>query len=127
MKEIREKIEAKYSNALIDLENGHYSNRDGLIGNIEAYMDLLALIPKPRTEEEVLKEFEDLGYSFQETKFDDVDTLAIGKDKRLIYIYKNVKRYRLVAFNRSGTPTPDVIGIQEHKLLNELFECWGWI
>lgn len=69
-----------------------------------------------------LKELEKFGYS----KIGDVDTLEIGKDESLIYIYKNVKRYRLVAFNKSGFPTPDVIGIQEQKLLNELFECWNW-
>lgn len=127
MKKIREIIVQKLESSKLDLENRHYTNKDRLIGNIEAYVDLLVLIPKPRKEEEILKDFENLGYSFQKIKIGEVDTLQIEKDNNLIYIYKNVKRYRLVAFNKSGTATPDVIGIQEHKLLNELFAIWGWL
>lgn len=71
-------------------------------------------IPKPRTEEEILNDFEDLGYHC----FEDRGVLTLRKNNVHIYIYRNDKSYRCVNY---------YISLQEHKLLNELFSLWGWI
>lgn len=125
MKKIRELIETKLANAKLDLANRHYSNKDGLIGNIEAYQDLLALIPKHRTEEEILKDFEKMGYEVRKT--DKTLTFRKHEDEEIfIRIEYEFKRYSKYDAGLYEMPYED-ISIQEHKLLNELFSLWGWI
>jgi hypothetical protein len=80
-----------------------------------------------RTEEEVLKDFEKLGY--------EVDNDEIALELYLheeigfiinnveIFISKRKKRYIV----RNLNDTSQSIGMEEHKLLNELFAIWGWI
>lgn len=91
-----------------------------LEGQIEAYQDCLNLFPAPRTEADILKDFEKLGYA----------VAFVSKENRLllyktngdtIFIYKNTKEYEKCDTIQSINFT-----IQEHKLLNELFEAWGW-
>lgn len=117
MKKIRELIETKLENAKLDLANKHYSNKDGLIGNIEAYQDLLALIPKPRTEQEILKDFEKLEYEVVRNDDGWLELEIVGTNVSIM-ICKLDKSYDL-----TGEP----LTVQEHKLLNELFGLWGWI
>lgn len=131
MMKIRELIETKLENAKLDLVNGHYSNKEGLIGNIESYQDLLALISKPRTEQEILKDFEKLGYDIEIHK----EILYLKKGKYYIAINKANKTYKAFyqgsKFDKDHEKIvyyrPKEMKLQEHKLLNELFECWGWI
>lgn len=80
-----------------------------------------------RTEQDVLKDFEKLGYIKFEIKFDNVDTIRFDKDLVSLYIYKIDKKYMFMKFNYGNQPVPCSINIQEHKLLNELFQIWGWI
>lgn len=80
-----------------------------------------------RTEEEVLKDFEKLGYKVDSN--DDemlvlvlsykVDSLEIVIDKKC-RIYTN--RYTGKSFG-----IPVTTNMIEHQLLNELFNLWGWI
>lgn len=133
MSKIKELIEQKLENAKLDLSNGHYNNKDKLIGNIEAYQDLLALIPKPRTEEEILKGFEALGYDVEIHN----EVIYLKKGKYYIAINKEDKTYK--AFYQDFKPQlidktdyqkvvyyrPKDITIKEHKLINEFFSLWG--
>ena len=135
MSKIRTLIEIKLDNAKLDLTNQHYSNKDKLIGNIEAYQDLLALIPKPRTEEEILKDFKKRSYEIETHN----EIIYLKKNKYYIAINKEDKTYK--AFYQDFKPQlidktdyrkvvyyqPKDITIKEHKLINELFECWGWL
>ena len=70
-----------------------------------------------RTEKEILKDFKKLGYEVKESS-DGLCLLKIGGYK--IDIRKNVRKYYAIM----GT---GYMCIQEHKLLHELFECWGWL
>ena len=89
-------------------------------GQILAYQDCLNLM-QPRTEADILKDFEKLGYN----------VAFVSKENRLllyktngdtIFIYKNTKEYEKCDVVQSINLT-----MQEHKLLNELFEVWQWI
>ena len=131
MKNIRELIEQKLENAKLDLANGHYSNKAVLLGNIEAYQDLLALIRKPRREQEILKDFEDLGYDIENHN----EMFYLKKGKYYIAINKTDKTYKAfyqyVKFDEDHEKIvcyrPKGLTLREHKLLNELFILWGWI
>ena len=75
-----------------------------------------------RTEEEILKEFEELGY---EVDNDDVALIltlqeTLGAITKYITIF--VSKRRKLYVTKDGS-----IGMEEHKLLNELFTIWGWI
>lgn len=75
-----------------------------------------------RTEEEILKEFEELGY---EVDNDDVALIlslqeTLGTITKYITIF--ISKRRKLYITRSGS-----IGMEEHKLLSELFTVWGWI
>lgn len=128
MKKIREIIEQKLESSKLDLENRHYTNKDRLIGNIEAYVDLLVLIPKPRTEQEILKDFEKNGWKVENTwnyvELSKQDYEGFGIENVVIFIDKKHYEYKCY-YKETGLPIP--ILLHEHKLLNELFECWGWL
>ena len=66
-----------------------------------------------RTEEDVLKDFEKLGWKVTENN---KNWLRIENMEHDILIYKTTKEYDC-----------DWISLIEHKLLNELFTIWGWI
>ena len=95
-----------------------------------------------RTEEEVLKDFEELGYKVW--KDTDKEFVLIKRIKNLYTLenikfifYKEEEVYEkfLIHWKTSKTGkiisnpkvTPFVIFLQEHKLLNELFSIWGWL
>jgi hypothetical protein len=87
-------------------------------GNIQAYQDCLNLIPAPRTEADILNDFEKLGYVRIKRLNDKMEFLHMFK-VRTFYINLETKELDFL----SGTH----LGLQEHKFLNELFNLWGWL
>lgn len=78
--------------------------------------DITVLID--RTEADILKDFEKLGYVIVDNN---THELILVKNMRFhLMINKELEHYMVVALN----PT---LSMQEHKLLNELFEVWQWI
>lgn len=71
----------------------------------------------PRTEQEILKDFEKLGYEVKESS-DGLCLFKIGGYK--IDIRKYGRKYYAIMGD-------GYMYMQEHKLLNELFTIWGWI
>ena len=123
---MRKILEERLENAKLDYRY-HLTGlgSDGLVdtniykieGQIEAYQDCLNLLPPVRTEAEILKDFELLGYVIVDNNKHD---LILVKDMGLrLMINKELKHYMVVAL------TP-LVNMQEHKLLNELFEVWKW-
>ena len=90
-------------------------------GQIEAYQDCLNLIPTPRTEQEILKGFEALGYMVIN---EPMLCVLIKNLKEKIHISKYDKDYCKYDWQ---TKQPLYLTMQEHKLLNELFEVWQWV
>lgn len=80
-----------------------------------------------RTEQEILKDFEALGYKIIENnKF----TLKLSDcDGGYLDIDKKDKMYILYLCDNDDGSWLDVMwfNMQEHKLLNELFTIWRWI
>ena len=81
-----------------------------------------------RTEQDVLKDFEALGYKVvcnneRELVLEDeyyrhhIDRIHISKDLRLYTKFQHLYR----------VDEPKNLDMQEHNLLNELFKIWGWI
>ena len=94
-------------NLVNDLLNGN--NKEYVIANC------LNLLPQPRTEQEILKDFEKLGWELTTNDY-------YG------FIFKNKRNEFLKIYNLSKTYRCECnLSMQEHKLLNELFECWGWL
>ena len=78
---------------------------------------------KIRTEEEILKDFEELGYEVIE----DCETKLILKcGLSTIQITKLTKVYRKLIGQQQNI-IGNFLTMQEHKLLHELFICWGWL
>ena len=79
-----------------------------------------------RTEEEILKDFEKLGYYLNLKK---EGFLYYG----IILSNKNIKEleihisFSMKSYAKYEQGLCDTITMQEHKLLNELFTIWGWI
>jgi hypothetical protein len=92
---------------------------DELKGSILTYQDCLNLLPAPRTEQEILKDFEKLGYF---VKKDTAFITLTNEYDNVIFIDLEDKCY-----DKSHYIECVSITMQEHKLLNELFQCWGWI
>ena len=70
-----------------------------------------------RTEQDVLKDFEKLGWECTRNDEDDFTLRLKGNPTCAIWIDKLTKEYSMSC----------CIDIQEHKLLNELFTIWEWI
>lgn len=68
-----------------------------------------------RTEQDVLKGFEKLGYVVNWTSLKS-DLVISFADELKIHIDLTHKNIYCID-----------ISIQEHKLLNELFQIWGWL
>lgn len=69
-----------------------------------------------RTEEEILKDFEKLGYEIIENNSNWLEMLLVDENLRMM-IFKADMTYTF----------DDYLDMQEHKLLNELFLCYGWL
>ena len=74
-----------------------------------------------RTEEEVLKDFEKLGYKIKENT--NIE-LVLGTKFFFIKFKKLSKVYHTYY---EDSKLQSTINMQEHKLLNELFSIWGWL
>lgn len=99
-----------------------------IIGQMEAYADVLNLVlPAPRTEADILIDFEKLGYEFAEFTICYHLKKDMGAICKTIIINKNTHSYRCVIDNCTPHLIAGEIDMQEHKLLNELFEYWGWL
>ena len=118
---MRKILEERLENARLDFGKTTREPQLELKGQIEAYQDCLNLIPTPRTEQEILKDFEALGYKIAFVKKENRLLLYKSNDDT-IFIYKNTKEYEKCDIIQSINIT-----MQEHKLLNELFEVWQWI
>ena len=68
-----------------------------------------------RTEEQILQDFEELGYS------------AMFQNHTHLELERNDVEYiRIFKWDETYTSSA-VLGMQEHKLLTELFNLWGWL
>ena len=90
-----------------------------------------------RTENEILKDFENIGYKIEKnkTKFANSensisllfeidspdDDIKLIKEIHIDFTYKLYNCYE----NYRGRPLH--LSMYEHKLLNELFTIWGWL
>ena len=114
MNNIRKIIEERLEQA--ELSYSMYQN-DESYGAMLAYQDCLNLLPPtPRTEQEILNDFEKLGYEVKD--YGEYITFKLGRIE-VMDIWKTSKSYEII----QGLN----ITMQEHKLLNELFICWGWL
>ena len=81
-----------------------------------------------RTESEVLKDFEKLGY---EVASSPSSIMSINyKRNKMISIRKNKKEYEVMAIETNSNDiyhASQPLTMQEHKLLNELFTIWRWL
>ena len=115
---MRKILEERLENAKLDYQYHKYHNLEGsrilrdLECEINIYQDCLNLLPPARTEQEILDDFEELGW-FISIKTNREIILRRNPEKyTAIWIDKLVKEYLSNAY----------LSIQEHKLLNELFE-----
>jgi hypothetical protein len=121
MNNIRQIIEERLDNARNDWL---LDKRDYLRGQMVSYRDCLNLFPAPRTEADILKDFEKLGYEVLcNTNYIRFTNYDKGIEIRIKF---DTKTY--CKFDRDLYELPyEDLTIQEHKLLNELFEVWQWI
>ena len=79
-----------------------------------------------RTEEEVLKDFENLIWNVDENNN---ERLRLSyKKKNGYYEYLEIdKEYKDYCRYEQHTFVTCYIPINQHKLLNELFSIWGWL
>lgn len=97
-----------------------------LKGQIEAYQDCLNLLPTPRTKQEILKDFEK---DYAIIKNDEYRLILVNEWNHIIEIDKACKRYQCYYYTEytNQFELSTYIGMQEHKLLNELFTLWEWL
>ena len=110
MYNIRKIIERRLDNARLDFNKTTREFNAELKGSILAYQDCLNLFPQPRTEQEILNDFEKLGWKV--TQNDDSCMIICFNGFARIVILKCAKQYSI----------NNLCNMQEHKLLNELFE-----
>lgn len=132
MNNIRKIIEERLANAQIDLKcNINLSVEDVRVlqGQFEAYQDCLNLIPAPRTEQDILNDFETLGWKVDDGYVNFTLKKIITKNNTFgeylcyCYIVINKENQTYRAEQRSNWNTEGYnFTMQEHKLLNELFE-----
>ena len=99
-----------------------------IIGQMEAYVDVLNLVlPAPRTEQEILKDFEALGYSIENSYNHPFVEMSKYNEEYCVYEFIAIDKseHNYGKYVRGGDVMP--ITMQEHKLLNELFTLWGWL
>lgn len=77
-----------------------------------------------RTEQEILKEFEALGY---EIKVNSISKLKLSFEFGYLEIHKKAQLYQAYIDDEDDEKISQFINMQEHQLLNELFTIWEWI
>ena len=112
---MRKILEERLENAMTDYLFSNLTAKILLKGQIEAYQDCLNLLPPARTEQDILKDFEKLGWEL--TTNDYYGFIFNNKRNEFLKIYNLSKTYRCECN----------LSMQEHKLLHELFEVWQWI
>ena len=94
-----------------------------------------------RTEKEILKEFEKMGYVIDNNeRFCEMEhhhykkNILINKRLKIFVSYRQVSRPIKTIINGTELKTEFVRGLEanallvwELKLLYELLECWGWL
>lgn len=75
-----------------------------------------------RTEQEILKDFEELGYEITRKN----NIIYLTKEDIALKIECDLKRYGKYDDWLYEIPYIEIT-MQEHKLLNELFTIWGWL
>jgi hypothetical protein len=134
MNNIKKIITERLENARNDYGNTTREPQLELKGQIEAYQDCLNLM-QPRTEADILKDFEKLGYKIKRgfEGYYKYNALVLSitipnyypdgeeLDKEIII---NLDKHTYECGNYFYG-VPEHITMQEHKLLNELFICWG--
>lgn len=79
-----------------------------------------------RTEQDVLKDFEKLGYGIEIDKVYKI--IKLSNNMIFIRIFKNAKSYeKYFEDDTNALHYSGLITSLEHKLLNELFQLWRWI
>ena len=82
-----------------------------------------------RTEADIVKDFENLGYKYKQTIGFMLNCISFTKNTKasfeVIEINTIEKKYRKHTGDFEMASLS--ITMQEHKLLNELFSCWRWI
>ena len=78
-----------------------------------------------RTEEQVLKDFEKLGY-YMTIKKEGFFYNGVILDNKYSDEKINIS-FDLKAYDKESDTFGRSIHMQEHKLLNELFQIWNWI
>lgn len=76
------------------------------------------------TEQQILKKFEELGYEIEIYAKNNEIYLINEKVECKIVINKFEKTYYVRNFY---TFECQMLLLQEHQLLHELFKCWGWL
>lgn len=87
-----------------------------------------------RTEAEILKDFEKLGYKVEDGKKYSY-CLFKRKNDRIIYFDledKTYCKYHLTEYTASdgyfdSEYESEIITLKEHKLIHELMQVWGWL
>lgn len=80
-----------------------------------------------RTEQDVLNDFEKLGYKVvcnSENELVLEERFSYWVDR--LHIIKTIKKYAKKQWFSNKESFVQGVDIQEHKLLNELFQIWGW-
>lgn len=72
---------------------------------------------KQQLEQEILKEFEELGYEINSLDEEMIVLYSKKRNNNHIFIDKLTKSYS----------SHEDITLQEHQLLHRLFEIWNWI
>ena len=79
-----------------------------------------------RTEKEILKDFEKLGYYLNLKKEGFLYNGMILSNKNIKELEIHISFY-MKSYAKYEQGLCITITMQEHLLLHELFECWGWI
>lgn len=127
MNNIRKIITERLDNARNDYRKYPVlSTNDITLGNIQAYQDCLNLFPAPRTEQEILNDFEKLGYKVVNSYNHPFIEMSKYNEELNVYEYIEINKgeHNYEKFTQDGVAP---FTMQEHKLLNELFEVWGWL
>lgn len=77
-----------------------------------------------RTEKEIFKEFEKLGYTIDNDK---THCYMENEYKKKILINKKIKMFTCCKPSWCCVEAVSPLFINEFKLLHELFELWGWL
>ena len=90
------------------------------------------MINKIRTEEEILKDFEKLGWivvdGYVEFVLKKIEQGRHFEIHPYCFIIINEEKHTYCVVDIiNGTNYRYELSMQEHKLLNDLFVCWGWL